>query len=81
MNNFAISSADIGAALQRSAASLSVSGNSLEESIALVTAAQTVAQNAESVGRRLPTLKTTISVKGQRWLRPRKVYINNITLY
>ena len=50
-NNFAISSADIGAALQRSAASLSVAGNSLDESIALITAAQSVAQNAESVGK------------------------------
>ena len=41
-NKFAISSGGIGEALKRSAASLSESNNSLEESIALITTANSV---------------------------------------
>ena len=50
-NNFSISSGQIGEALQRSASSLSNSNNTLEESIALITAANKVIQNSEIVGR------------------------------
>lgn len=56
MNNFAITSAGIGEALQRSAAALAESGNSLDESIALVTAGNAVIQNPEQVGTALKTL-------------------------
>lgn len=49
-NNYAIDSAGIGEALQRSAASLNAANTSLEESVALVTAANTVVQNPEQVG-------------------------------
>lgn len=41
-NNYAITSGGIGEALQRSAASLNAANTSLEESVALVTAANTV---------------------------------------
>ena len=41
-NNFAISSGGIGEALQRSASSLAAANNTLDESIALITAANTV---------------------------------------
>lgn len=41
-NNFPTSAADIGEGLQRSAASLSAAGNSLEESVAIFTAAQAI---------------------------------------
>lgn len=55
-NNFAISSTGIGDALQRSAAALSAAGNTLEESIGMVTAMNAVIQNPESVGTALKTL-------------------------
>lgn len=54
-NNFAIDSAGIGEALQRSASSLNAANTSLEESVALVTAANTVVQNPESVGTTFKT--------------------------
>lgn len=49
-NNFAISSTGIGEALQRSASALYEAGNTIDESIALVTAANSVIQNPEQVG-------------------------------
>lgn len=51
MNNFAISSSGIGEALQRSASALAEAGNTLEESIGLVTAMNTVVQDPDSVGK------------------------------
>lgn len=55
-NNFAITSAGIGEALQRSASALYSAGNTLDESVALVTAANSVIQNPEQVGTALKTL-------------------------
>ena len=54
-NNFAISSGGIGEALQRSASSMAAANNTIDETIALITAANTVVQDATSVGRGLPT--------------------------
>lgn len=59
-NNYAIDSAGIGEALQRSAASLNAANTSLEESVALVTAANTVVQNPEQVGTVFKTLSARI---------------------
>ena len=56
MNNFAITSAGIGEALQRSASALFSAGNTIDESVALVTAANSVIQNPEQVGTALKTL-------------------------
>ena len=56
MNSFAITSAGIGDALQRSASALYSAGNSIDESVALVTAANSVIQNPEQVGTALKTL-------------------------
>lgn len=56
MNNFAISSSGIGEALQRSASALAAAGNTIEESIGLVTGMNAVVQNPESVGTALKTL-------------------------
>lgn len=56
LNNFAITSAGIGDALQRSASALYAAGNTIDESIALVTAANSVIQNPEQVGTALKTL-------------------------
>lgn len=56
MNNFSISSSGIGEALQRSAASLSAAGNSIEESIGLVTGINSVLQNTQQTGTVLKTL-------------------------
>ena len=79
-NNFAISSGGIGDALQRSASSLAAANNSLDQSIALITAANTVVQDPDAVGKQmLPTIKITISVKSQRWSRPRKDFVDIVT--
>lgn len=55
-NNFAISAAGIGDAMQRSASALRESGSTLEESVALITAANSVIQDPEKVGTALKTL-------------------------
>lgn len=55
-NNFAISSSGIGDALQRSAASLAAAGNTMEESIGLITAMNSIIQNPETVGTTLKTV-------------------------
>lgn len=75
-NNFSISSGGIGDALQRSASSMAAANNTLDETIALITAANTVVQDPDAVGRLMPTLKMAISVKLQRWTRPRKDFIS-----
>lgn len=55
-NNFAISSAGIGEAMQRSAAAMASANNTIEETIALITAANTIVQNPDSVGTTLKTV-------------------------
>lgn len=55
-NNFAISSAGIGEAMQRSAAAMAAANNTIDETIALITAANTIVQNPESVGTSLKTV-------------------------
>lgn len=59
-NNFAISSGGIGDALQRTASSLAAANNTLDESIALITAANTVVQNPENVGTAFKTISMRI---------------------
>lgn len=55
-NNFAISSTGIGEALLNSAAALAAGGNTLDDSIALITAANEVIQNPAKVGTALKTV-------------------------
>lgn len=55
-NNFAISSSGIGEALVRSASGLSAANNTMEESVALVTAMNSTVQNPEKVGTALKTV-------------------------
>ena len=74
-NNFAISSGGIGEALERSASSLMAANNTIDESIALITAANSVVQDPTAVGKVMPTLKVAISVKLLRRTRPRKDFI------
>lgn len=50
-NNFAVSSDGIATALQDSASALMAAGNSLEQSVALVAAANKVVQDPNSVGK------------------------------
>lgn len=59
-NNFAISSGGIGDALRRSASSLAAANNSLDQSIALITAANTVVQDPDSVGTAFKTISMRI---------------------
>lgn len=55
-NNFAISSKGVGDALIRSASALAAGNNTLDESIALITAANSVVQDADKVGTTLKTV-------------------------
>lgn len=55
-NNFAISSQGIGEALLRSASALAAGNNTLDESIALITTANTIVQNPETVGTTMKTI-------------------------
>lgn len=55
-NNFAISSKGVGDALMNSASALQSANNSLDESIALVTAANSTIQDPEKVGTALKTI-------------------------
>lgn len=55
-NNFAISSKGVGDALLRSASAMQAANNTLDETIALATAANTTVQNAETVGTALKTV-------------------------
>ncbi len=59
-NNFAISSGGIGDALERSASSLAAANNTLDESIALITAANTVVQDPDQVGTAFKTISMRI---------------------
>lgn len=54
-NNYAISSGGIGEALERSASSMAAANNTLDETIALITAANTVVQDPTSVGTAFKT--------------------------
>ena len=59
-NNFAISSGGIGEAMQRSASSLRAANNTIDESIAMITAANEVTQNPEKVGNAMKTISMRI---------------------
>ncbi len=59
-NHFAISSRGIGEALLRSSASLAFANNTLDQSIGLITAANSTVQNPEKVGTALNTLAMRI---------------------
>ena len=59
-NNFAIGSDGIGEALKRSASSMYAAGNTLEETIGLVTAANAVVQDPESIGTAYKTISMRI---------------------
>lgn len=59
-NNEAISSAGIGEALQRSAASFNAANTSLEQSVALVTTTNSVLQDPEKVGNMWKTVSARI---------------------
>ena len=61
-NNFAISSGGIGEAMERSASSLMAANNTIDESIALITAANTVVQSPEQVGNAFKTISMRIKI-------------------
>ena len=56
-NNFAITSKGVGDALVRSASALASANNSFEESVALITGANSVVQDADKVGGLRPTIQ------------------------
>lgn len=59
-NNFAITSADIGSAMERSAAALKAGGNTLNESLGLITAGNLIQQDADTTANALKVLSLRI---------------------
>ena len=59
-NNFAITSADIGSAMERSAAALKAGGNTLNESLGLITAGNLVQQDADTTANALKVMSLRI---------------------
>ena len=59
-NRYAISTADLASSLTRSSAALVAAGNSMEEAVALTAAANTIIQDADSVGNALKTVSMRI---------------------
>jgi TP901 family phage tail tape measure protein len=59
-NSYAITSAGIGEALERSASSLVAAGNDIDQAIALITAGNIVSQDAESVGNAVKVVSLRI---------------------
>ncbi|NJK16123.1 phage tail tape measure protein, partial [Clostridioides difficile] len=60
-NNFAVTTGDVGAALQRSASVLAGFGTSMEDSIALVVGMQESTQNAEKTGTALKSIAVNLA--------------------
>ena len=56
MNEFAVSSAQIGSGLNESASALATANNSFEESAAMITAITEITQDASSAGRVCPKI-------------------------
>ena len=74
-NNFAISSEGVGEALRRSASALAAGNNTLDESIALITAANSVVQDADVVGTTMKTVSMYLQRPRQKKLeRVRRVW-------
>ena len=69
-NNFAITSADIGEAMERSAAALKAGGNNLNESLGLITAGNLIQQDADTTANALKVL--SLRIRG-KMLPPYKV--------
>lgn len=59
-NNFAISSADIGSAMERSAAALKAGGNTLNESLGLIVSGNIIQQDAETTAAALKIMSLRI---------------------
>lgn len=65
-NQFAVTSAGIGEALQRSASSMNVAGNTMEQTAALVSAAMEVTQDPEGAGSTMKILSMRLrGMKGE----------------
>lgn len=59
-NNFAITSADIGSAMERSAAALKAGGNTLNEALGLITAGNIIQQDADTTANALKVMSLRI---------------------
>lgn len=65
-NNYATTAADIGEAVKRSASALSLSGNTLEETVGMVTGINEVTQDPEKAGNSLKVLSMRLrGMKGE----------------
>ena len=63
-NNFAVSTADVGIALQQSAAALQANGVSMEESVGMVVAMNEVLQDSSKAGNALKSISSNLAGVG-----------------
>ena len=63
-NNFAVSTADVGIALQQSAAALQANGVSMEESVGMVVAMNEVLQDSSKAGNALKSISSSLAGVG-----------------
>ena len=59
-NNYAISTDELAVAMQKSAATLSLMGNSIDETASMITTANSVLQDADTVSAGLRTISLRI---------------------
>lgn len=67
-NSFALSNADVMTALKNSSSAMAVANNSLDETIALITAGTEIVQDASKVGNGLRTI--SMRIRGRRFMPP-----------
>lgn len=75
MNEFAVSAANVGDGLQRSASALQLAGNTIQESAAMVTGITEVTQQPEKAGSGLKILSLRLRGRHYSCLHIRKVYM------
>ena len=72
-NRYGVDTSGLGESLKRSASSLEAANNTLDESIAMITAADEIIQNPESTGSALKTI--SMRIRGQRRAQQIEIFV------
>lgn len=72
-NRYAVDTSGLGESLKRSASSLEAANNTLDESIAMITAADEIIQNPESTGSALKTI--SMRIRGQQRAQQIEIFV------
>lgn len=72
-NRYAVDTSGLGESLKRSASSLEAANNTLDESIAMITAADEIIQNPESTGNALKTI--SMRIRGQQRAQQIEIFV------